>query len=798
MHITIDNLDGLGAVDYTEAVAVEGPVTVQRALNEPSRCTAEIVLGVGGLAVPVRRGRVTVTAADATVLFTGYLATEPVRVYAGTASMGPVYRARVTAVSDEWLLDNLGSGAGLRDAESLGLGGTALVAQMASRAQAAGSAGMTVGASGIVAMTGAFSARASSPFSVNASNAASSVYAAYRALNGQILMQPVGNVTHALSDADGTLSVSELQSSAVRELANDVTLTGAEEPAAYVEENFFGDGTTTVFELSEAAYRDSNRTLVLDNFSGGAFNPAQWIVSDPGSYFSLTSAGLTMDGGNGFDGVTTLTAIDAVEMGGSVVAQLSGVQLSAACSGMLAGMYQGLPVLAECFAGFRIRQSVSGTGGVTVIVPVINGVEVGTVFTPIAGHSYTLRLRLHCVEMQRVLQRYYCMVDGGIQGFGNASGVTAPIDVVFELVDEGTASNTPATVLYDSVAAGATVGSGPATCSFVIANATQMFGSVGSVSVTRTGSMWIVSRLPSGSLQTRLIGVAGQGVDCSVSYGTAAGSPGKVTFLAGRVPVAGERVTVSYRNQQRSIARLADTASVASEAVNGSPGTCRWLGAVSLPVARSSVDCESAAQAVLASATSRTAAVAGTYSMVNPLEDIWPGDVLAITSAGVPSSLLVRGVVVQDGCGVPEVRQYKVSFANDWAADWAAGIGLKLTEEIAADAFLPQTASSAPGQVLANLQQLTVTSLADTAMQVDAGTAPPAGGGFEVRLKDWEFGVGVDAADMVLRSPVRSFSIPIAAQLERFYVRMYDGSTPPLYSRFSSAVFVNMPVSETA
>jgi hypothetical protein len=147
---------------------------------------------------------------------------------------------------------------------------------------------------------------------------------------------------------------------------------------------------------------------------------------------------------------------------------------------------------------------------------------------------------------------------------------------------------------------------------------------------------------------------------------------------------------------------------------------------------------------------------------------------------------------------VPEVRHYKVSFANDWAAEWAAGIGLKLSEEIAADAYLPQTALSAPGQVLANLQQLTVTSLTDTALQVDAGMAPPAGGGFEVRLNDWEFGVGVDAADLVLRSPVRSFSIPVAAQLERFYVRMYDASTPPLYSRFSSAVFANMPVNETA
>jgi hypothetical protein len=105
---------------------------------------------------------------------------------------------------------------------------------------------------------------------------------------------------------------------------------------------------------------------------------------------------------------------------------------------------------------------------------------------------------------------------------------------------------------------------------------------------------------------------------------------------------------------------------------------------------------------------------------------------------------------------------------------------------------------TAAAQVPTTTVQLTVTSLTNAVLQVDAGTAPPAGGGFEVRLKDWQFGVGVDGAGLVLRSPVRSFSIPIAAQLQRVYVRMYDASTPPLYSRFSSAVFVNMPVNETA
>jgi hypothetical protein len=795
VRITIDNLDGRGAMDYTDAVAAEGPITVQRALNVPSRCTAEIVLGVEGLAVPVRRARVMAMAEDATVLFTGYLTTEPVRIYAGDASMGPVYRARVTAVSDEWLLDNLGSGAGLRDTEVLGLDGVALLTRLASRVQAGGSAGVTVATASAVATTGAFAARAAQPWSANAGQAASSSYAAYRALNGQVSIQPVGDVTHAFSDADGTLSVAELQTSAVRELANDVTLSGAEEPAAYIVENFVGDGTTTIFYLTETAYRDTNRLLVRDSFNEVGFDAAQWMLSDPGSHLSVTSLGLTMNGGNGADGQTMLTALDAVEMAGSLVVQLGGVIFGAASDGMLAGLYEGAPVLANCFAGFRVRQSVSGTGGVTVVVPVVNGVEVGTVFTPAAGHLYTLRIRPHCVEMQRVSQRYYCMVDGAVQGFGSGSGVAAPMDLVFELVDEGAASNTPATVLYDSVAAGGTLSISPATCVFVAANATQMFGSVGSVSVTRQGSIWVVSTLPGGTLQTRLVGLAGQGVECVASYGSAAGAPGKMTFLAGRVPVAGERVTVSYRSERRAVARLASAASVVSEAVNGAPGTCRWLGKVTAPVARSSMDCESAAQAVLAFATSRTAAVAGTYAMVNPAQDVWPGDVLAITSAGVTSSLLVRSVVVQDGSAVPEVLRYKVAFANDWATEWAAGIGLKLSDEIAADAWMPQTASGSPGQVLANLQQLTVTSLTGTALQVDAGMAPPAGGGFEVRLKDWQFGVGVDETDLVLRSPVRSFSIPLAAQLERYYIRMYDASTPPLYSRFSSAVFVNAPVS---
>ena len=82
-------------------------------------------------------------------------------------------------------------------------------------------------------------------------------------------------------------------------------------------------------------------------------------------------------------------------------------------------------------------------------------------------------------------------------------------------------------------------------------------------------------------------------------------------------------------------------------------------------------------------------------------------------------------------------------------------------------------------------------SVSSSAITVDAGTVPPTNGGFEVRRRDWDFGPETDS-DLVLRSPVKDFTIPRESVVERYYVRMYDGSTPPNYSRFSSAVIVNV------
>jgi hypothetical protein len=772
LKITIDNQDGLGAVDYSAQFCAEKPLQIRRTLNEPSFCMGMVDCS-GGAKVPVRGARVRVLADNGTVLFTGIAATETIAVYSGEGVTGPVYRSEFRAISDEWLLDVQtvpGSGAGY--AQSSGQ----LLKTLTSRVD--GTLLTTTGVSGSVESVGVYQPEQTLAWSANAGGLASAAYAAYRALDGALAMQTAGSTSHSFALTDGTLNPAALTKSETKELANDITLTGESEPAAYVTEYFLGDGTTSLFQTRHAPMRITKKLLLNDSFLLGVFNQQVWALNDPGSRLGFSSGGLLLSGGTGFDGQTTLTAIDRMEIGGALILEAGSVQISSGSNGVLCGIYSGITSIANCFAGFRVRPS----GGNTILVPLVNGSETGTPFTVTAGHAYTLRVRVHCVEMQRVMQTYYAMISGSVTQFGGGL-VSAPAAIVFELQDLGLASSTPATVLYDGM-----VSSSPATCSFAPVNSANLLGTIGYIRVTQNGSGWVVSTPPGSATGTRLIGAAGEGVDCSFS------ATGKLTFYAGRIPVANELIAVSYRTSERSVARLADTSSIPLQTAAGLPPTARWLGSVRAPVARSSADCENAAAAVLSFSIDRAAAIAGRYAAVNLQQssDVWPGDLISVTvddGSGTVEAI-VRSVTIEDGNCAPEKLSYTIAFANDWAE----ALSMKLSAAVAADALIPQSAASAPGNFLANLQQMTLTSFSTTALQVDAGETPPASGGFEVRRRDGDFGPGVDQ-DLVLRSSVRSFTIPRAAQSEEYYVRAYDASTPPVYSRFSSVIAVDLPTS---
>ncbi len=332
MRLTIDNLDGLGAVDYSAAIDRAEPLEIARTLNAPSIASGLLTLAGTALKTPVRRARIVLASDSGTLLFTGYLTTEPMPIYAGCATEGAVYRLAFRAVSDEWLLDKSAGGAG---ASVYGQpAGTALLGLVATLAPGVfTTTGILQGQK-----LGVLAPAVGAAFSAQAGAAAGAAYSAYRVLNGGLTLTQAGSTTHTFSEGDGSLTLAALRTASVRELANDVTLTGAEEPAAYWQEFFLGDGATATFPLTgqPAAVRNGHAVLIADDFSSGALNHRTWTASDPGSHLAFGAAGFLIDGGNGFDGQTTLFANADVELGGTLVFELAGVLLNTASAGVLA------------------------------------------------------------------------------------------------------------------------------------------------------------------------------------------------------------------------------------------------------------------------------------------------------------------------------------------------------------------------------------------------------------------------------------------------------------------------------
>jgi hypothetical protein len=772
LRVTIDNLDGNGAIDYSGVLSAMQPVAIERKLNEPSLCTFALVTAGTGLPAPLRNGRAIVTDNNGIVLFTGYLATEPARELVGAGTTGAICQLYVAAISDEVLLD------WQTVPQTRGTAGQTVGALLSTLTSRVDATRLAVRASAAVSPIGYFKPDAGQSWSQNAATLASLARSSYFALSGAVTLAPIGNVTHALSDTAGTLQVSALQASMVKTIANDVTVCGAEEAAAYVTEIFQGDGVTVLFMLTRLPYfpTASHSKPLVDLFQGSTINPVLWEVNDAGSHISLTSAGLTFNGGNGVDGDTTVTAIDQLEVGGALIVEAGGVQFGAFSTGILCGLYEGAVNIGSCFAGFQVQQ----VSGATVVSPMLQGVAAGATFIPVAGHLYTLRIRTYCKEVQRMLAAYYGIGDTGEVSYGGTA-IPSSADVVMEVQDTTFGATDVSTVLYDG-----SIAISPALATFAPVNSTNLVGSIADITVTEAGAVWVTSQDPGGTAFTRRLGLATQGSDARIER------TGALHFYATAVPALNETITVTYRTVHRAVARLASAASIAAEGNATIPGTATWTGSVVSPAARSSADCENAAFTMLALATSRAAAWAGKYTGFNlqsPV-DIWPGDVLAVdaVATGVNANLVVRTVTIEAGASLPGLTKYTIGFANDWAE----ALSIKLSTAVPKDVWLPQQAETMV-TVLANLAGLAISSVTGFAISIAAGVGAPSGGGFEVRRRDWYFAAGNDA-DLVLRSPVSNFIIPREAAIEQYFIRQYDASTPPNYSRFSSAVFINVPL----
>jgi hypothetical protein len=604
--------------------------------------------------------------------------------------------------------------------------------------------------------------------------------ALYRAVNGALTVSSIPGTVHPLNETDGSLNLATLAftASVKRALANDVTVCGEDEPVAYVTEYLLGDGVTNQFYLTSDPYfpATSKSIIIRELFNETQINQCVWGVTGGAGYLTLGASGLAMNGGNGIDGETLLAWIDPVEMGGTLLLEAVGVTLAAGSTGALAGFFVGTDRQATCTAGFQATAQ-PGTGAVT-LQPLIQGTAVGTSYAVNPAYQYTLRVRVHCPENERALAIYRSFGDSGPIVSGGQLNA-APGNVQMEIQEFVNGVGGMPVTLYDGA-----IASLPTACNVVAASSINLIGTMRALNLTNLGSGWVVSTPPSGAAYTRRVGTTAEAAECHLER------TGRVVFYTGSTPVAGEQIAVSYRTTGRAVGRAVNTASQQTLALAGMPTEAAWIGSVTSPAARSSADCRNAALVMEQAAAGVSALWSGTYkgNRSSFATDVWPGDALLLNapSTNLDAQVVVRAVTVSYRGSYPDLVEYAIAFANDWADDLA----IKTSTTVPANTWLP--AAIAP-TVLANLNSLTVTTLNGTTVAINVGVTPPTGGGFEIRLRDFDFMAGEDPS-LVMRSTEPTMTFSRISANDRFYIRMYDGAMPPNYSEFSTALFINLPL----
>jgi hypothetical protein len=176
-------------------------------------------------------------------------------------------------------------------------------------------------------------------------------------------------------------------------------------------------------------------------------------------------------------------------------------------------------------------------------------------------------------------------------------------------------------------------------------------------------------------------------------------------------------------------------------------------------------------------------------------EDIFPGDAITVNvpSRGASFTVIVRAVEIEIATPAGDRSFYIIGFANDLAS-------LLAIEYVS-------TATTIPLQNMPPLLQTTQVGAykpiepdgsADHGCDVNDSrgrcrNCAPGGCGIEARENDYGFGQANDR-NLLGRFNTQTFSLPRMARTQNYLLRLYDGSSPPKYSRYSAVLHVDFPL----
>jgi hypothetical protein len=780
MKLTIDNLQGQGPQDYTAALDGTKPPKVERKGNQPAELQFSLVANSPGFVIPVVGARVTLGKANGSDVFTGYVIAAPQYEYLGWGEQGPVYRYNVAAQSDEVLLDQkaLPNRSPFVDRSA----GNAL----RQLAQDLLPGAFDMSAVQDVDTLATYAVNPQESFSFHAAEIALASRGSFRSMNGALILEPVGSATYALNESDPNFSPGGLWLNSPNQLVNDVTVIGLNEPQAYVRDYFVGDGESLKFYLSQPPFAQAKPALIDEEYLGPGLDPTTWTVNDPSSAVSVVAETLQIAGGSGVDGQTTVSFIEQIELGGALELQHGDVSFTAASQGVIGGLYAGAISSAGCLAGFQVTPSGAGS----TIQALISGSVTGAVMATTPGHQYFFTTYLYSMEVYRLGETYHSSLHPAGSGWGGAA-VTADVRFVLEVQDIDPSNPatlvTPATVLYDDV-----ITSAPGFCTYALVNAANMQCSVAYTYVAHISLAEVRTALPSANYVTQLVGALSDGAACEIT------SDPSLDFYPQYVPALNQLIVASYRSAGRAVAQVENEASVLSLQNGADDGTRGTVRVAKMPAARTDVDCENAALAILDDATGTAwSGIYETWSDFLPgaAGDIFPGDAITVNvpSRGASFVGIVRQVEMQVADPADDRSFYTIGFANDLASPLALEYAASATT-IALQDMPPLLQTAQVGAYYQiDLTEAQITAVTSTTVEVDAGMAPPSGCGIEVRENDYGWGQANDR-NLLGRFSTETFSLARLAETQDYFLRLYDSSSPPKYSRYSAALHVDYPL----
>jgi hypothetical protein len=167
--------------------------------------------------------------------------------------------------------------------------------------------------------------------------------------------------------------------------------------------------------------------------------------------------------------------------------------------------------------------------------------------------------------------------------------------------------------------------------------------------------------------------------------------------------------------------------------------------------------------------------------------------VLNVPSRVASFTAVVREVQIDVADPVGDRGLYTIGFANDLSSPLGIEYESAATVIPLQDMPLLLETTQVGVYYQTNLTEAQITSVTSTTVEIDTGLAAPSGFGIEVRGNDFGWGPA-NGRNLLGRFNTQTFTLGRYAATQTYFLRLYDNSSPPKYSRYSAALHVDYPL----